>query len=113
MRIVQRMIDHSFRGLSPLGPLPGLCLGPAGDLKRSPDPSPTHAPLTTNPGSAPFGYCPSGWIFSFRRLIHTLKTYDSTVLVYRQTKAEIVGESIYESTNTPNVYLQESYVFNE
>ena len=23
------------------------------DLKRSPDPSPTHAPLTTNPGSAP------------------------------------------------------------
>jgi hypothetical protein len=31
-------------GLSPLGPLPGLCLGPAGDLKRSPDPSPTHAP---------------------------------------------------------------------
>ena len=39
--------------LAPLGPLPGLCLGPAGDLKRSPDPSPTHAPLTTNPGSAP------------------------------------------------------------
>ena len=41
-------------GLAQLGPgLPGLCLGPAGDLKRSPDPSPTHAPLTTNPGSAP------------------------------------------------------------
>jgi hypothetical protein len=38
--------------------------------------------------------------------INTLNTYDSTVLVYRQTKAEIVGESIYESTNTPNVYLQ-------
>ena len=38
----------------PPGPLPGLCLGPAGDLKRPPDPSPTHAPpLTTNPGSAP------------------------------------------------------------
>ena len=31
-------------GLAPLDPLPGLCLGPAGDLKRSPDPSPTHAP---------------------------------------------------------------------
>jgi hypothetical protein len=29
--------------------------------------------------------------FSFRRLIHSLKTYDSTVLVYRQTKAEIVN----------------------
>ena len=27
----------------PLGPLPGFCPGPAGDLKRSPDPSPTHA----------------------------------------------------------------------
>jgi hypothetical protein len=25
------------------------------------------------------------------RLIHSLKTYDSTVLVYRQTKAEIVN----------------------
>ena len=37
-----------------MGPLPGLCLGPDGDLKRSSDPSPTHAPpLTTNPGSAP------------------------------------------------------------
>ena len=39
--------------IPPPGPLPGLCLGPAGDLKQSPDPSPTHAPLTTNPGFAP------------------------------------------------------------
>jgi hypothetical protein len=45
-------------GFAPLGPLPGFYPGPAGDLKRSPDPSPTHAPLTTNPGSAPdFGVC--------------------------------------------------------
>ena len=35
------------------GPLPGFYPGPAGDLKWSPDPSPTHAPLTINPGSAP------------------------------------------------------------
>ena len=27
--------------------------GPAVDLKRSPDPSPSHFPLTTNPRSAP------------------------------------------------------------
>jgi hypothetical protein len=42
-------------GLRPLCPLPGLCPGLAGDLKRSPDPSRTHAPtlLTTIPGSAP------------------------------------------------------------
>ena len=33
---------------------------------------------------------PDGAFFS-RRLIHSLKTYDSTVLVYRQTKAEIVN----------------------
>jgi hypothetical protein len=33
----------------------------------------------------------SGWSFSFRRLIHSLKTYDSTILVYRQTKAEFVN----------------------
>jgi hypothetical protein len=30
-------------GFRPPGPLLGLCPGPAGDLKRSPDPSPTHA----------------------------------------------------------------------
>ena len=35
-----------------LGPLPGLYPGPAGDFKRPRDPSHTHAPLTTNPGSA-------------------------------------------------------------
>ena len=47
---------RASRGIRPLGPLPGLCPGPAGDLKRPPDPSPTYAPpLTTNPGSAP-GY---------------------------------------------------------
>jgi hypothetical protein len=40
----------------PLGPLPGLCPWPTGDLKRSPDPSPTHTPLTTNSGSAPVYY---------------------------------------------------------
>jgi hypothetical protein len=34
--------------------LPGvLCPEPAGDLKRSPDPSPTFVPPTQNPGSAP------------------------------------------------------------
>ena len=40
-----------------MGPLSGLYPGPAGDLKRSPDPLPTHAPPppppTTNPGSTP------------------------------------------------------------
>jgi hypothetical protein len=32
------------RGLRPLSTLPELCNGPAGDPKRSPDTSPTHAP---------------------------------------------------------------------
>ena len=41
------------RGFAHLDPLLGLCPGPAGDLKQSPDPSPTHAPLIANPGSAP------------------------------------------------------------
>jgi hypothetical protein len=45
-------IPRASGGLSPPGPLPGFCPGPAGDLKRPPGPSPTHAPLTTNPGSA-------------------------------------------------------------
>ena len=46
-------IPRASGALAPLGPLPGFCPGPAEDLKRSPGPSPTHAPLTTNPGSAP------------------------------------------------------------
>ena len=46
-------IPRASGGQAPLGPLPGYYPGPAGDLKRSPDPSATHAPLTTNPGSAP------------------------------------------------------------
>ena len=46
-------IPRASGGIAPLGPPPEFCPGPAGDLKRSPDPSPTHAPLTTNPGSAP------------------------------------------------------------
>ena len=32
------------RGFAHLDPLLGLCPGPAGELKRSPDPSPTHTP---------------------------------------------------------------------
>ena len=39
----------------PLGPPPGLCPGPAGDLRRSPDPLPNFVPPTSNPGYAP-GY---------------------------------------------------------
>jgi hypothetical protein len=55
------------------------------------------------------------WVCPFQNCVQqphpSLKTYDSTVLVYRQTKTEIVGESIYESTNTPNMYLQCVWIF--
>ena len=37
----------------PLGPLPGFCPGPAGDLKRPQTPRLLTPTLTTNPGSAP------------------------------------------------------------
>ena len=41
-------------GFVSLDPLLGLFPGPDGDLKRSPDPSPTHAPPPIpNPGSTP------------------------------------------------------------
>ena len=36
-------IPRTSGGFAPLGPLPGFYPGPAGNLKRSPDPSPTHA----------------------------------------------------------------------
>ena len=38
---------RSFRGLCPRSPLPGHSPGPAGDLKRSLDPSPTFVPPNT------------------------------------------------------------------
>ena len=41
------------RGFAHLDPLLGLCPGPAGDLKRSPDPSPTHAPPNPKSWIAP------------------------------------------------------------
>ena len=40
-------------GFAPWEPYQGSAYDPLGDIKRSPEPSPTHAPLTTNPGSAP------------------------------------------------------------
>ena len=61
MSVIPKIPRASGGGGGGVGPLPGFYPGPAGDLKRSPDSSPTHAPLTTNPGSAPeyetiFGY---------------------------------------------------------
>ena len=43
MSVIPKILRASG-GLCPLGPLPRLYPGPAGDLKRSTDPSPTHAP---------------------------------------------------------------------
>ena len=41
-------------GIFPWAPYQGSVLEQLGDLKRSPDPSPTHAPpLIPNPGSGP------------------------------------------------------------
>ena len=42
-------------GFAPWAPYQGPAYDPLGDIKRSPDPSPTHAPPppTTIPGSAP------------------------------------------------------------
>ena len=53
MSVIPKIPRASGGGFAPLGPLPGYYPGPAGDLKRSPDLSPTHALLTSNPGSAP------------------------------------------------------------
>jgi hypothetical protein len=41
-------IPRASGGQSPPGPIPGFYPGPAGDLKRSPDPLPTHAPPPPN-----------------------------------------------------------------
>ena len=57
-----RLRKHYLNAQNPgasLGPQPGLCPGPTGDLKRSQDPLPNFVPLTSNPGSAPVSVCPS------------------------------------------------------
>ena len=44
-------------GFVPLAPLPGLCPGPTGGLKRPPDPSPNNfAPPTSNSWLRPWFY---------------------------------------------------------
>ena len=44
-------------GFAPLAPLPGLCPGPTGSLKRPPDPSPNNfAPPISNPWLRPWLY---------------------------------------------------------
>ena len=51
-----RLRKHYLNAQNPgasLGPQPGLCPGPTGDLKRSQDTLPNFVPLTSNPGSAP------------------------------------------------------------
>ena len=49
---------RSFRGeLRPWCPLPGLCPGPTGDLKRSPDPSQTFVPPNTKSWIRPWRQC--------------------------------------------------------
>ena len=57
-----RLRKHYLYAQNPgasLGPQPGLCPGPTGDLKRSQDPLPNFVPLTSNPGSAPVSFRPS------------------------------------------------------
>ena len=57
-----RLRKHYLNAQNPgasLGPPPGLCPGPTGDLKRSQDPLPNFVPLTSNPGSTPVSVCPS------------------------------------------------------
>ena len=44
MSVIPKIPRASGGGYSPLSPLPGFYPGPAGDLKWSPDPSPTHGP---------------------------------------------------------------------
>ena len=61
-------------GFAPRGPLPGQSPGPAGDLKRPPDPSPTFVPLTQNPGSVPGVLKILHWNFSCNWNIFHIQT---------------------------------------
>ena len=55
---------RASRGLRPLAPYQGSALDPLG--MRSPDPSPTHAPLILNPGSTP------DYVFAYMTLQYKL-----------------------------------------
>ena len=55
-------IPRASGGFAPLGPLPGFCPGPAGDLKTL---AYSRPPLTTNPGSAPAYYMRSDNVLEY------------------------------------------------
>ena len=65
---------QSLGGVSPPWALyQGSVLDPLGDLKRTLDPSPTHAPLIPNPGSAPDAlWCLSPFLTDWKDIIFIL-----------------------------------------
>jgi hypothetical protein len=71
-------IPRASAVFAPLGPLPGLYPGPAGDLKRSPDPSPTHAPPNHKSWIRPCQWCE---FKSRRRKNKNLAALKSTLLL--------------------------------
>jgi hypothetical protein len=90
-------IPRASGGIAPLGPLPGFYPGPAWDLKRSPDPSPTHAPpLTTNHGSVP--------------VYHLRLRVESTLFCNLQSRARthaVLVIDLYELLSNPTTKLIE------
>ena len=64
-KCLQFLNPQSFRGLGP---------GPAGDRMRSTDPSPTRAPITTNPGFAPD--------YNMKHVYHNSPSYSQLVGCY-------------------------------
>jgi hypothetical protein len=75
-------IPRASGGQSPLGPIPGFCPGPAGDLKRSTDPPPTHAPPPNH----------KSWIRPWSCLcgILTLRSHDFWEMTNSKTRVRFV-----------------------
>ena len=93
-------------GIRPRGSLPGQSPGPAGDLKRSPDPSPTFVPPNTKSWIRPcqslflFGTLTCSAQFVIFPFIRGL--FASWICHCCLTSSVILSASIYRSVDTTN-----------
>ena len=78
-KCLQFLKSPELQGEVPLGPLPGFYPGPAGDLKRSPDPSPTHVLI----------WCYSkDWLYN--RCTREIKIINADQVYKRKIPAELI-----------------------
>ena len=91
------VIPQTSRASGGLRPLSGLCPGPARDLQRSPDPSPTHPP----PPNHKSWIRPRQWPLAIRQ--YTQKRFQIEHLNYWKLIRQYNIFQVYLGVNTYNI----------